>query len=286
MRQSPASKPVNNIMSLARKLVWEVVIMIAFIHRQLQMVSEPQNAVGRFIEAEGRLAGARPEPSSALRETSAPIWSREILIDRRDDHIVVVEPRAFLRDCIVRYLAEYTGASVGGCQSIADVIEERQETVFDLVILSAMAKTWQSTLDDVAKLYEAGVSCPIIVLVETCDPTFMQDALCRGLRGVVPVTFTADIAVEALRLVLAGGTFVPVDALMGYAKQRMDSSSAVQRQLTAREEQILAQLRLGKQNKQIAYDLSLSEGTVKVHIHNIMKKLGVSNRSQVIAATS
>lgn len=114
----------------------------------------------------------------------------------------------------------------------------------------------------------------------------MQDALCRGLRGVVPITFTADIAVEALRLVLAGGTFVPVDALMGYAKHRMDPSSSLQRQLTAREEQILAQLRLGKQNKQIAYDLSLSEGTVKVHIHNIMKKLGVSNRSQVIAATS
>ena len=286
MRQSPASKPVNNIMGLARKLVWEVVIMIAFIHRQLQMVSEPQNAVGRFIEAEERLAGARPGPSSALRETSAPIWSRDIQIDRRDDQIVVVEPRAFLRDCIVRYLAEYTGGSVGGCQSIADVIEERQDTVFDLIILSAMAKTWQSTLDDLTKLHEVGVSCPIIVLVETCDPTFMQDALCRGLRGVVPITFTADIAVEALRLVLAGGTFVPVDALMGYAKQRMDPSSAVQRQLTAREEQILAQLRLGKQNKQIAYDLSLSEGTVKVHIHNIMKKLGVSNRSQVIAATS
>lgn len=115
--------------------------MIAFFHRQLQTVPEPQSAVGRFIEPEERRETASAESTSGLRDALVPTRNREILTDRRDDCIVVVEPRAFLRDCIVRYLAEYTGASVGGCQTVADIIHERQETSFDLVILSALAKT-------------------------------------------------------------------------------------------------------------------------------------------------
>jgi DNA-binding NarL/FixJ family response regulator len=53
--------------------------------------------------------------------------------------------------------------------------------------------------------------------------------------------------------------------------------------LTNREEQIVSHLRSGKSNKQIAYELDLSLGTVKVHLHNIMKKLGAHNRIQVLA---
>lgn len=260
--------------------------MIAFFHGQLERKSEPGAVVSRIIEVEEQNDTIPAAPLHGIRQAHATDRSREILANRRDDFIVVVEPRAFICDCIVRYLAEYSGASVGGCQSVADVIAERHDTAFDLVILSALAKSWQATLEEVAKLREGGISCPVIVLVDACDNSFMKDALRRGLRGVVPVTFSADIAVEALRLVLAGGTFVPVEALMGNVKDRTELSGSTQGQLTAREAQILALLRLGKQNKQIAYDLSLSEGTVKVHIHNIMKKLRVSNRCQIIAATS
>jgi DNA-binding NarL/FixJ family response regulator len=92
------------------------------------------------------------------------------------------------------------------------------------------------------------------------------------------------VAVEAIRLVLAGGTYIPTEALMTLARAQQQPANSSHNHLTVREEQILALLRHGKQNKQIAYELSLSEGTVKVHVHNIMRKFGVSNRTQILAA--
>ena len=227
-------------------------------------------------------------PSTGIREANTQSNNRAIPLARRDKLIVIVEPRAFLRDCIVHCLADHCRALVGGCQSVEGVLEETDETTIDLVVLSALGKPWQTTLDAVTKLRDGGIASPVIVQVDVCDPLFMQEALAlrRGLQGVVPATFTADIAVEAFRIVLAGGTFVPAEALLGYTKDRKQPGRSAHGQLTPREEQVLALLRLGKQNKQIAYELSLCEGTVKVHVHNIMKKLGVGNRMQVLAATN
>ena len=264
--------------------------MITFSHgrRQKSPAFEPAFAsrkLGRI--GVGELQEVEPlPPSTGIREANTQNNNGVTSLERRDKLIVIVEPRAFLRDCIVRYLADHCGALVGGCQSVEDVLEETDETAIDLVVLSALGKPWQMTLDAVTKLRDGGIASPVMVLVDACDPLFMQEALRRGLRGVVPATFTADIAVEAFRIVLAGGTFVPAEALLGYTKDRKQPGRSAHGQLTPREEQVLALLRLGKQNKQIAYELSLCEGTVKVHVHNIMKKLGVGNRMQVLAATN
>ena len=84
---------------------------------------------------------------------------------------------------------------------------------------------------------------------------------------------------------MAGGTFIPTEGL-ATAIRPVLVNGKTHGQLTVREEQIIALLRCGMPNKQIARELGLSEGTVKVHLHNIMKKCDVANRTQIIALPS
>jgi DNA-binding NarL/FixJ family response regulator len=107
------------------------------------------------------------------------------------------------------------------------------------------------------------------------------------VRGVLPVNINLDILLSIFRILLSGGEYVP-SAL--FRSQGAESGHAVRGRkdgamsdLTAREWQILGHVAKGSQNKIIANDLGLSEHTVKIHIHNIINKLGVHNRTEAAA---
>ncbi len=106
-----------------------------------------------------------------------------------------------------------------------------------------------------------------------------------GARGYIPTSVTLNVALEAMRLVGAGGTFAPTSILLDAS----EPSAAMAAQynvckktaFTARQLAVLVALRRGKANKQIAYELNMREGTVKVHVRHIMKKLRAKNRTEV-----
>ena len=110
-------------------------------------------------------------------------------------------------------------------------------------------------------------------------------ALDHGIRGILPANVSFDIAIEAIRLVQAGGTFVPTSVLMQTrnAPKSMQPYGGI---FTGREVAIVDGLRKGKSNKTIAFDLNISESTVKVHMRNIMNKLHATNRTQVAMLTN
>lgn len=198
--------------------------------------------------------------------------------------VAVVESRSLLRDCISQLLLKYRGVSVKRCMTIGELLDG-SERLPDLIILGAANKSRQEALDEISKLRESDLICRLIILTDSCDPSFVADALRLGAQGIVTTSSSADVAVEAFRLVMAGGTFIPAEGLATTSRPS-HVNGKTQGQLTAREEQIITLLRCGKPNKQIARELGLSEGTVKVHLHNIMKKCGVANRTQIIALPS
>lgn len=109
----------------------------------------------------------------------------------------------------------------------------------------------------------------------------------RGVRGILPLSLPADVLVAALRLVMAGGIYVHVDAAEPDGdvdsaddadEETVDHAAAYG--LTAREQQVLELLRQGRANKLIAHELGISEHTVKVYVRRIMRKLNVTNRTQ------
>jgi DNA-binding NarL/FixJ family response regulator len=92
-----------------------------------------------------------------------------------------------------------------------------------------------------------------------------------------------DIAVEAIRFVLVGGTYAPSDHLFAADHPAPSPQKALQPVgvLTVREQSVVRGIKEGKSNKVIAYELNMCESTVKVHVRNVMKKLKAKNRTEV-----
>jgi DNA-binding CsgD family transcriptional regulator len=116
----------------------------------------------------------------------------------------------------------------------------------------------------------------------SCD---INVPLTHGVRGYIPTSVEWEVAVAALRLISAGGTFVPAHALRSTAAKPDDQPEGERQRrsdgldLTPRELSVIDLLREGKPNKLIAARLDMQENTVKVHVRNILKKLNAANRT-------
>jgi DNA-binding NarL/FixJ family response regulator len=120
-----------------------------------------------------------------------------------------------------------------------------------------------------------------------------------SVRGVLPMNVRLDIWLSVLRLMLCGGEYFPPEMLHRYARGLADTRTILSSydtpstsrsgggpqvgELTAREVQILEMVARGLQNKTIAAEFRLSEHTVKIHLHNIISKLGAHNRTEAVA---
>lgn len=132
----------------------------------------------------------------------------------------------------------------------------------------------------------------IAALVETNSHqpahSFPDLAGSQLIRGVLPMNLGLDIWLSVVRLMLCGGDYFPPhmfhprrDGLPGAPAAALGDGALAG--LTPREVQILEMVARGLQNKSIAAAFSLSESTVKIHIHNIISKLGVHNRTEAAA---
>jgi DNA-binding NarL/FixJ family response regulator len=223
-------------------------------------------------------------PSSAFAGGQFAAKLPNLETDRgRFPNVAVIDPRCMLRECVVRFVTSHQRLTAIGYTSVDEMIQGKSLKEISLIVLYAATNSKQPTLDDMVKLRNRGVTCPVVVLVDTSDCSFVREFLQNGARGVVPTAFQANVVLEAIHFVLAGGTYAPVESFMSVQQLNAlhPQKSAVG--LTTRESQIIGLLRSGKPNKQIAYELDLSLGTVKVHLQNIMKKLGAHNRLQVLA---
>jgi DNA-binding NarL/FixJ family response regulator len=120
---------------------------------------------------------------------------------------------------------------------------------------------------------------PIVVVSDNAERGEMTAAYRYGVQGFFPSILDPDVAFRALALILAGGTFFPPEMLNGGARP-VAAERGRGPSLTPRQLDVLALLREGKSNKLIARDLSMCESTVKVHVRQIMRKLGAANRTQ------
>lgn len=132
---------------------------------------------------------------------------------------------------------------------------------------------------------------PVIVITDLDEGELAAEAFRSEVRGYIPTSMSGDFVLAAIDFVLAGGVALPEPLFarcMGIAavEQQAPCEEEVAEcddcpYLTSRETDVLARLRKGKPNKIIAYELNISESTVKVHVRNIMKKMRATNRTQV-----
>lgn len=131
---------------------------------------------------------------------------------------------------------------------------------------------------------------PVAVLADREEVGLIVAALQRGLRGYLTTSMGLDVALDAIRLVCTGGTYIPASVLQpilaSHDADVPDQDPLDDIGLTARERDVLRHIREGLANKAIAHRLNLSEGTVKVHVRRIMRKVRATNRTQVVHLTN
>lgn len=129
---------------------------------------------------------------------------------------------------------------------------------------------------------------PVVVLSGSEDPALVRKLLELGVQGFIPKTYSPDVMLSAVRLVLSGGVYVPQMLLGGIAPHAQPATSLEERQrrlLTDRQADVMRLLAQGKPNKVIARDLGISEGTVKIHLAAIFRALNVRNRVEAVVAS-
>jgi len=183
---------------------------------------------------------------------------------------------------------------------LAGASDELDLAVIDLNMPGAEG---QAHIDEIRRRHPA---VPVIVLSGYEDPAVMRSALERGVLGFIPKAYSPDVMLSAVRLVLAGGVYVPPMMLSslppgvvagiagngsaGEGAQRGSGAASAQtlehlrNVLTERQVEVLQLLSQGKPNKLIGRALGISEGTVKIHLAAIFRALNVRNRTEAVVA--
>ena len=205
--------------------------------------------------------------------------------------LIYLDPRTFTRDCIGRWLQSHlSGFSVCALPDPEQIVTapavcDQTRAVIINTGPERMSSPGFASL--MSRLGELMPSVPVAVLSDYEDSENIRAAFELGVRGYLTTSLASLVAVQAVHLVCAGGTFAPAAALLSSSGTRSGADGApVIEGFTQRQAQILDCLRRGMANKLIAYELNMCESTVKVHIRNIMKKLNATNRTQVVYLTN
>jgi DNA-binding NarL/FixJ family response regulator len=145
--------------------------------------------------------------------------------------------------------------------------------------------------DVLAELRERYPDAAVVVLSAERDAEKVRRALDFGARGYIPKSAKADVIINALRLVMSGGVYIPPEILAGglsapppvhYAPADNPMASPEAAGLTERQINVLALIMQGKNNKTICRALNLAEPTVKNHVTAILRVLKVSSRTEAV----
>lgn len=136
-------------------------------------------------------------------------------------------------------------------------------------------------INGIRRLREAHPTLRLVVASGTDDGVTIRSVLAMGVAGFLPKAEPAEVLVQAVRLILSGGSYTPHQALSDLRSAgqgcRPDPSG-----LTARQLDVLRLLMQGEPNKSIARQLVLTEGTVKIHIAAILRVLQARNRTEAV----
>lgn len=212
--------------------------------------------------------------------------SMQILL--ADDHWFTAESVGALMKEQVPNGKLYTASSLDEAIEIA-----RQSIKIDLIVLD-LHMPGMDGFDGIRRIKEVRPGVPIAIMSGDLDQSSIQSALAFGAVGYIPKTLPRDSLISAMRLSIAGGMIVaPAGTLPPHRmvqetpavpkppdNQQADALAA----LSDRERTVYDLILRGSKNKAIAVELMISESTVKLHVRNVLKKLGYTDRVDLLSS--
>jgi DNA-binding NarL/FixJ family response regulator len=188
----------------------------------------------------------------------------------------------------------YPDAEIVLARSYTDIFDiVAKEHDFDLILtdLAMPGATWHEALN---KIHNECPEIPIIIISAVFEKSILQKTFDIGVSGYISKSFSNNLILSAINLVMAGGMYIPPEVMQismpstpepmrELIKQLNDANngndiSTNEKILTPRQTEVLQCLAEGLPNKLIAHKLGLTEGTVKIHITLLMRALDVTNR--------
>ncbi len=178
-----------------------------------------------------------------------------------------------------------------GASDCAEALERLGSGTYDLVLLDLKMPGLHG-LDALATLRSTAPATPVVVLSGEDDAKIVHAAIECGAMGFIPKSSTSEILIQAMRLVLAHGVYLPPAVLNAGPGARAAPLSLPEQPgedlpgLTPRQMDVLRCVLKGKPNKIVARELNVSEATVKTHLTAVFDALGVRNRTEAVYAAA
>jgi DNA-binding NarL/FixJ family response regulator len=202
--------------------------------------------------------------------------TKEILV--ADDHPLF---REALRHAVGRAVPDAAVVEADSVAALLEVAELHPGAELLLLDLNMPGAQGFSALVQMRSHYP---TLPVVIISAMEDPAIIRRSIAHGAAGFVPKSSAVDDMVEALQAVLEGDVWVPASVDVDSPALEDSEADIASRlaSLTPQQFRVLSMLSAGLLNKQIAYELGVSEATIKAHMTAIMQKLGATNRTQAV----
>ena len=245
------------------------------------------------------LARGEGTETAQSRQTETKVVTARPKVVRRKSSvsIALIDPKPLTRRSIADMLAEalpdYLTVAASSCEELLEVQGKSVVSPRLIVVYIRSAGVTDCCVQNALEFVRLRLpEAQVIVLSDRDDVEDVNEALTHGVRGYIPTSVEAEVAFAALRLIDAGGTYIPAHgrrpatAKPGIGVESERRELPVELDLTPRELSVLDLLREGKPNKLIATGLNMEESTVKVHVRNILKKLHAANRTHAASVAN
>jgi DNA-binding NarL/FixJ family response regulator len=211
----------------------------------------------------------------------AHVQSQTTTIIIADDHPLF---RGALRQAVASTMPQARVVEASGMDDLNVTLTQERDV--DLILLDLTMPGVQG-FSGLMSLRAQYPELPVVIVSATEEPTVIRRAMDFGASGFIPKSIDIDSIGGAIQAVLAGDTWTPPDVDLS-ASEDPETADLVRRlgTLTPQQVRVLTMLSEGLLNKQIAYELGVSEATIKAHVSAILQKLGVESRTQAVIAAA
>lgn len=211
--------------------------------------------------------------------------------------VVIVDAHRFRRAAISFLLKEWAAANhlvISGAEPWGwpEELNGRRTVRLVIYVSGATLVSSEHNLTGIQNVLTRAGNAPLVIVTDTDSGPDILAAFHAGARAYVSTSMDPALTLRVLTFVLEGGTYFPADTLLGEQYTSLIQIRAINAPsiderplsekvaLTNRQLEVAHLLRHGLSNKSIARSLDMAEATVKVHVRQIMRKLGVHNRTQ------
>lgn len=196
--------------------------------------------------------------------------------------IYIIDDHALFRNGLIALL-ESKNISASAASSPDQGLEEIASIEVDIILLD-LRMPQMSGIEVLKILKKRQIKTPVVMLTTSTDETDLRDCLKYGAQGYLLKDMDPDELVDALNETVKGSIVVAQDmthVLARVLRNELTDSEPSFDSLTNREKEVACQVSIGHSNKVIARELGISDGTVKLHVKAILKKLSLSSRVEV-----